>query len=88
MKKASWASISAWAWVWQKAPSGLEKAFANQPIAFADLRVGAVVSRTAALAAQAAENAREGSFSSQGAETPGKRVASAEAGSPARVLGF
>ena len=56
--------------MWQKAPSGLEKAFANQPIAFADLRVGAVVSRTAALAAQAAENAREGSFSSQGAENP------------------
>lgn len=88
MKKASWASISAWAWVWQKASSELEKAFANQPIAFADPRVGAVVSRAAAPAAQAAENAREGSFSSQGAETPGKRVASAEAGSPARVLGF
>lgn len=74
--------------MWQKAPSELEKAFANQLIAFADLRVGAVASRAAALAAQAAENAREGSFSSQGAETLGKRVALAEAGSPARVLGF
>ena len=74
--------------MWQKAPSELETAFANQPIAFADLRVGAVVSRAAAPAAQAAENAREGAFSSQGAETLGKRVASAEAGSPARVLGF
>ena len=88
MKKTSWASVSAWAWVWQKAPSGLEKAFANQPIAFVYLHVGAIVSRAAAPAAQAAENAREGSFLSQGAVTLGKRVASAEAGSPARVLGF
>ena len=74
--------------MWQKAPSEREKAFANQPIAFVNLRVEAVVSRAAAPAAQAAENAREGSFSSPGAETPGERVVSAEAGSPARVLGF